>query len=406
MSVPLTVHYLGHERYGLWMTISAVVAMLGFVDLGLGNGLLNGISEANGREDRDLARRYVSSTLLMLCAVGLIIAICFAAAYPVIDWPKLFSVTSTVACAEVGPAVAVFIGCFVVGLPLSIVGRVQLGYQEGFSNALWTAAGNLLALAGVFLAIQLRAGLPWLVLAMSGAPSFVVLLNAVALFVGRFCWLLPRLRFASGGAALHLFRAGLPFLVLQVAIVLAFASDNLIIAKIIGPEAVTSSFCAIAVVRDHCYDYERAPHATLAGHGEAIARGDTPWVRRTLRRSLKLSLWLSGLIALVLIIGGRQIIHWWVGPEIDPSYGAIIGTGNLVSSCGAGQCRRRFPEWDELDAHPDLFGCHDGRCSVAAKVVLASTVGLDGVIWGTIGAYLLCSVLPLAFWLLLGECLR
>ena len=35
ISVPLTLHYLGVERYGLWMTISSVIAMLGFADLGL-----------------------------------------------------------------------------------------------------------------------------------------------------------------------------------------------------------------------------------------------------------------------------------------------------------------------------------------------------------------------------------
>src|SRR6516225_8522455 len=47
ITVPLTVGYLGMERYGLWMTISSVIAMLAFADLGLGNGLMNVLSEAN-----------------------------------------------------------------------------------------------------------------------------------------------------------------------------------------------------------------------------------------------------------------------------------------------------------------------------------------------------------------------
>jgi hypothetical protein len=34
ISVPLTVHYLGAERYGLWMTISSTIAFLTFADLG------------------------------------------------------------------------------------------------------------------------------------------------------------------------------------------------------------------------------------------------------------------------------------------------------------------------------------------------------------------------------------
>ena len=83
IAVPLTLHYLGTERYGMWMTISSIVAMMGFADLGMGLGLMNAISEAHGQEDRLAAERYVSSGFFMLSAVALLILVGFAAAYPV-----------------------------------------------------------------------------------------------------------------------------------------------------------------------------------------------------------------------------------------------------------------------------------------------------------------------------------
>lgn len=43
--IPLTVNFLGQERYGLWMAITSVLALVSFSDLGLGNGLLQ--SNAN-----------------------------------------------------------------------------------------------------------------------------------------------------------------------------------------------------------------------------------------------------------------------------------------------------------------------------------------------------------------------
>ena len=49
ISVPLTLGYLGPERFGMWMAISAVIAMLGFADFGLSNGLLNAVAHASGR---------------------------------------------------------------------------------------------------------------------------------------------------------------------------------------------------------------------------------------------------------------------------------------------------------------------------------------------------------------------
>src|SRR5215203_1127934 len=49
--IPLVVGYLGSERSGLLLTIVSLTTILQFADLGIGNGLLNALSEANGRDD-------------------------------------------------------------------------------------------------------------------------------------------------------------------------------------------------------------------------------------------------------------------------------------------------------------------------------------------------------------------
>ena len=72
-TVPLTIDYLGAERYGLWMTISTMLSMLSFADLGLGNGLLNAIAKAKGRNSMKDAQIAVSSTFFIL----LFISLCF-----------------------------------------------------------------------------------------------------------------------------------------------------------------------------------------------------------------------------------------------------------------------------------------------------------------------------------------
>jgi hypothetical protein len=42
LSVPLTVHYLGAERYGVWLTISSLLTWMTMTDFGLaGNALIN-----------------------------------------------------------------------------------------------------------------------------------------------------------------------------------------------------------------------------------------------------------------------------------------------------------------------------------------------------------------------------
>jgi O-antigen/teichoic acid export membrane protein len=206
ISVPLTLKYLGTERYGLWMTISSVIAMLGFSDLGINNGLLNGISRAHGLDDRALAKQYVSSAFFLLTAIAITIGVLFAAAYRWIPWGSLFRVQSAQALAEAGPAVAIFIGCFLFNIPTGIVTRVQVGYQDGFSANLWSSLGSVLCLVSLLLVIHLRGSLPYLVLAMAGAPVLALLLNGAVLFSVQRPWLVPSWSCVTTAASKDLWR--------------------------------------------------------------------------------------------------------------------------------------------------------------------------------------------------------
>ena len=44
--VPISIDYLDVEQYGIWLTLSSVVAWLSFFDVGLGHGFRNRFTEA------------------------------------------------------------------------------------------------------------------------------------------------------------------------------------------------------------------------------------------------------------------------------------------------------------------------------------------------------------------------
>ena len=208
VSVPLALHYLGTERYGLWVTISSLLSILTFADLGVGNGLLNAISEAHGKQDEQLARRYVSSAFFLLSGIAGGLALVVVLGYPLVPWPRVFNVSSTQAVAEIGPAVLVFLGCFLLNLPLGIATRIQLGYQEGYLNSPWEAAGSVLGLVGLLAVTSAQAGLPWLVLALAGGPVLGTVANTLVLGLRRRA-LWPRLQAVSIDASSRILRSGL-----------------------------------------------------------------------------------------------------------------------------------------------------------------------------------------------------
>ena len=123
--------------------------------------------------------------------------------------------------------------------------------------------------------------------------------------------------------------AGRLFFTLQLGGVIAYQSDNYVINQVLGPEQVTQYAVPF-------YLFNLAPlllNLALAplwpAYAEAAARGDADWVRRTLSRSIKLALLVTGLPALILVLFGAPITHLWVGDKVVPTIQLLLALGLL-----------------------------------------------------------------------------
>src|SRR6476661_10517583 len=95
--VPLTIHYINPTQYGIWLTLSSIVAWFSFFDIGFGNGLRNKFAEAVAKGDRHLAKIYVSTTYAILCAVIGIALVVFFAVNPFLDWSRILNTSPEMA---------------------------------------------------------------------------------------------------------------------------------------------------------------------------------------------------------------------------------------------------------------------------------------------------------------------
>lgn len=393
ITVPLAIGYLGAGRYGLWMTITSLTTMVGFLDLGIGNGLISAIAEALARNDREEARRYVSAASGILSVIGAILIGLFALGYPWLPWQSLLNVNDLSAAHDGAMATATLVTCFALGLPLSLVSRIHTGFQEVFVPALWGIAGSVLSLIGVVLTIALRASLPWLVAASAAGPLLAALANGVVLFLRR-PWLRPHLSSITGGAIRRVFRRGMLFFVLQLAMVIGYQSDNYVINQVLGPAQVTQ----YTVPR---YLFNLAPlllNLVLSplwpAYAEAAARGDADWVRRTLSRSIKLAVLVTGPPAVILMLFGGPIIHLWVGDKVVPTFGLLLALGLSSVILAVSQALAMFMNGLNVVRLQVIWALIMAVTNIGLKIVLTERMGISGVAWATVVAQVLCILIP------------
>jgi len=382
ISVPLTYRYLGPERYGIWMVLISIIAAMSFADLGIGNGLMNAVSEAYGKDDHRLAQEYVTSALVLMLLIGAVLAVAGAVGYPVVPWPRVLNVKSQAAAAEGARAFLVLYASFVVGLPLGVVARAQAGLQKAYTGQLVNALGSMLSLAAILVVVWLRGSLTWLVLSLLSTGIVATLFNGWLLF-REFPWLLPARHAFSRVAAKKIFHLGILFFVLQCAFVLAYTSDNIVIAQVLGAAAVAvyavpqKLFSSVSTV------VSMAINPLWPAYGEAIARGDVDWVRRTFWRSLQLTLGITVPFCTTLVLIGPWILRVAVGKSFRAPLSLLVALAvwavvNSISGAismllnGAGVLKQQT--WQVVIA---------SLCNLALSIYLTLRFGVIGVCLGS-----------------------
>jgi O-antigen/teichoic acid export membrane protein len=398
ITVPLTLKYLGNERFGLWMTISSVLTMAAFADFGVGNGVLNAVAKAYGRDDVEGIRKAVSSGFAVLNIIAVVLLSCFLGIYHFVSWGDFFHVVSPQARREAGPALVVFAVCFTLNISMDIVQRVQLGLQQGYRYGLWQLSGSLLGFVGVLVGIWMRVSLPVLVVAIAGAPILSTALNAIHFFGFVLPELRPKLMLVSREVISQIARLGGLFFVLQLAVAVSFSADNFIIARTLGPVNVPEysipqrMFALITMMSAMLI----AP--LWPAYGESISRGDITWVSRTLRVSLLAVLAISLVASASLLLFSSRLIYWWVGSRIHPPFFLLLGLAVWTVFNCCGDALASFLNGASVIRFQVVIASIFGVGCLTFKIFLIRRYGIEGIPWATILSYGLFVVIPYAIY--------
>jgi len=394
ISLPLAVRYLGAARYGVWTTIATTAVWINLLDLGIANTLINHISHAYALEDNDSAARYFTNALVLTGGVAAAAAVMFALIFPHVSWVRLFNAGPEAGSLELGPTVAVAVALTLLGLPANLGSKLLAGYQEVHRSNYVACAGAVASVCGLALGIMLHVSMPLLFIMSVGCLTFAGIINLIVILGWQKPWLRPRLSFVNRSALRALLNSGSSFFCIQVAAVVVFSSDNLVVSHYLGAAEVTPYSVTWRLVGFAALLQSLIFPALWPVYAEAHARRDYQWIRRTFVITMKGTAALNLGCVVVLMLFGQTIIRLWAGRAAVPGLPllaamgiwAIISGFMSVESCLLAALNRVREQ--------AILSLVAAAVNIALSLLLVRHIGSVGVIGGTILSYLLVLVVP------------
>jgi len=395
-TVPLALDYLGPERYGLWMAVTALVFMLtSFADGGVSNALTTAAATANAKTGFAGVRKVLGSGAAIIVPVALLLILVSLVVVPLVSWQWVFNLQSEQMAREAAATVLVIVTSIGVGFVANLVIKMRIGLQEIPAVSAWDIGAALGVLPMVLLVIHLRLNMVWLVAAVVGMPILIKALGSL-LFLWRTPMLVPRIGDIDLAHARDLLGGGSVFFVIVLTQALAIQSDQILIANLTGVEQVATYSI---VQRLFTIPYILANFLFVAqwpAFSAAAARGDHDWIRQTFWRTLLTVAVLAAGLSLALLFIHKPILQLWVGDTIQPSALLVAGmAAYAILLVIVGACSTLLVSLDVR--RPQIWiNISMLVVNLPLSIYLIPRIGASGAIIGTAVSYLLCMVIPYA----------
>lgn len=321
--VPLTINYVNPTQYGIWLTLSSIIAWVSFFDIGFGHGLRNRFAEALAVRDIELARKYVSTTYAILILIFSIVFILFTVANFFIDWSIILNAPPVMA-SELSILSLIVIGFFCLQMILRVIRTILLADQKPALASGIEMSGQFLALIFIFFLSKTSGGsLIKLGLAVGFAQIIILLISSLLFFIGRYRRYAPTFKAIDFLKAKDILSLGVKFFVIQISAVVIFQTTNIVITQVLGPTQVTTYNIAYKYFFSIGMIFIIILTPFWSAFTDAYAKNDFVWMREALLRLKRVWLMIIPVVLLMLLLSS-YVYKLWIGDSVIISFSISV----------------------------------------------------------------------------------
>jgi O-antigen/teichoic acid export membrane protein len=315
--LPISLSLLQVEVYGIWLTISSVLVWLGYLDLGLGSGLKNKLSESLAKSDYSKARKLISTayfTIFLIMAVVAFFFILFSSRlnyFEIFGKPNPKIISSEILCKTVNVVAIVFFLRFI----LQLINPIMEAMQKLF----WTKIIFFISQVVVLLSLLvvkyfLEPNIVILGIIFSLSPLLCILAGSF-IFFAKNRNLRPSIFDVDFSLVKDIYSVGFKFLLIQINMLVLFQSSNFIIINFIGSSEVVKYNVVFNLfsMMNIAFSTIAAPY--WAAYSNAWFQKDFVWIKSAQKKLLYVWLVIISISTIILLFS-EYIYFLWIGNRV------------------------------------------------------------------------------------------
>ena len=313
--VPLTINYLDTTNYGIWLIITSFISWFTFFDIGLGNGLRNKFTEAKANNNMQLARAYISSTYFFITIISVSLFALFYLANFFIDWTWVFNTDISLA-SNLSLIMLIVFGCFSIQFIVKLITTIYIADQRPAIQGLIGMLTQIILVISIFILTHFfSSSLLIFSVVFSVVPVLLLLLFNFYSFNTDYKDLKPSFRLFKFKYIKDIMGLGMKFFAIQIAAIVLYTTDNLIITQLFSPADVTPYNIAFKYFSIITMGFSIIVTPFWSAITDAYAKNDIIWIRKSMNNLIKIS-FLFALVALLMLVFADLVYKLWVGEEI------------------------------------------------------------------------------------------
>jgi O-antigen/teichoic acid export membrane protein len=126
-----------------------------------------------------------------------------------------------------------------------------------------------------------------------------------------------------------LLSVGLQFFTIQLAVLVIFTTDKMLITQLFGPQYVTQYDVVFKLFSVITFIHALITAPLWSAYTDAYHRGDLAWIRRMLKKQMVIFCAIMVAVSIMMLLA-KSIISTWIGGDLSVNSLLIFSVGTLV----------------------------------------------------------------------------